>query len=361
MHQHRPVALVGDETVLDDLLRLAAAAGCELQRIADPGELRTCWAAAPLVLLDPEATAVAARSRLSRRRGIVVVAGRKPDTDLLRQAVAIGAEQVVTLPADEGWVIGAFADTVDGPAREAGRVLAVLGARGGAGASVLAAAVAHRALRQQRSALLIDGDPLGGGLDVLLGAEAEDGLRWPELQLTEGRVAAASLHAALPGHAHGDARLTVLSCGRDGPGPDAAAVEAVIESGSRSGELVVCDVPRDIPEAARAAVERADLAVLLVPAEVRACAAARRVAARIRECGTEPVAVVRGPAPGGLPAAQVAQAAGVPLLTAMRAEPNLPAAVESGEFQPRPRGPLAKAADAVLAELIEPRLRLAAS
>ena len=39
----RPLVLCADEHVLDDLLRLAAAAGVEAEVAADPGAARTAW------------------------------------------------------------------------------------------------------------------------------------------------------------------------------------------------------------------------------------------------------------------------------------------------------------------------------
>ena len=48
----------------------------------------------------------------------------------------------------------------------------------GSGASVLATAVAVRAARAGVDVVLVDGCPLGGGLDVVLGAEQESGIRW---------------------------------------------------------------------------------------------------------------------------------------------------------------------------------------
>lgn len=347
----RPVALVGDEPVLDDLLRLAAAAGCELERVPDVAALRGCWARAPLVLLDAAGACAAAPTGLARRSGVVVVCAHQPDAPLWQAAVAIGAERVLALPAAEGWLVSAFADAVEAPSNGTGRVLAVLGGRGGAGASVFAAAVALTELRAGGNTLLVDCDPLGGGSDLLLGAEAEDGLRWPQLRLTGGRVAAASLRAALPGRKSGAAALTVLSCDRAGPGPEPAAVAAVVEAGRRTGDTVVCDLSRELPEPACAALERSDLAVLVIPAEVRAAAAARQVAERAREHGATPHAVVRGPAPGDLVAEDVATAAGVPLLAVMRPEPSLAASLERGQLRPKPRGPLTTGASAVLRAL----------
>jgi secretion/DNA translocation related CpaE-like protein len=351
METKRPLVLAQDETLLDELLRLAAAAGCELQRAPDVAGLRSGWSTAPLVLLDSVGAGRVAGAGLARRPGVLLVCSGEPPPEAWQVAVRAGAEHVLALPPAEELLVNAFADVVEAPAQAIGRVLAVLGGRGGAGASVLAASVAHAVFRGGGRALLVDCDPLGGGLDLVLGAEGDVGLRWPELALSSGRVSVTSLREALPGRQRGGGSLTVLSCDRDGPGPAPEAVAAVVEAGRRAGETVICDLPRHLPEPACAAMDRADLAVLVVPAEVRACAAARRVAERARERGVEPCAVVRGPAPGGLTPDDVAGAAGVPLLNAMRPEPGLARALERGRVPARPRGPLVAAAAAVLSAL----------
>jgi secretion/DNA translocation related CpaE-like protein len=346
----RPLAVLSDEPLLDQVLQLAAVAGCELDRSPDVVDARRRWGEAPLILLDAAAVTACVETNLPRRPGIVVLCAAEPPPDLWPRALAAGAEQVLSLPAGESWLLSAFADATDRPAATEGRVAAVIGGRGGAGASVLAAAVALTALRSG-GALLVDGDPLGGGLDLVLGAEIETGLRWPDLRIHGGRVPASALRSALPGRSSGDARLSVVSCDRDGPGPEPDAMAAVIEAGRRAGDTVVCDLPRHPCPAAGAALDRADLAVLVVPAEVRACASARRVAAAVRERGVRTRALVRGPAPGGLLPEDVARAVGVPLLTAVRPEPNLSAALERGGLRSRTRGPLTTAARAVLAAL----------
>lgn len=354
MSDNRPIAMVGEEPVLDDLLRLAAAAGCELERVPDLTALRGRWGTAPLVVLDTGAATVLADHPLPRRQGVLVACHETPSALAWEQALSIGAEQVLTLPAAEERLVGAFADAVDRPASTAGRVLAVTGGRGGAGASLLTGAVALAALHAKRSSLLVDADPLGGGMDLVLGAESEDGLRWSDLHLSRGRVAVSSLRTALPGRSNGSARLTLLSCDRAGNGPEPEAMAAVVESGRRAGELVLCDVPRAVTETSCVAWERADLAVIVVPAEVRACAAGRTVARRMRDSGAQPWLVVRGPAPGALRADEVAAAVDTPLLVAMRPEPAVDAALERGELRPRARGPLARAAGTVLDALDDP-------
>src|SRR2546421_4099891 len=57
MNTTRPLALIDDAELLDTVLNLAAAAGCELERVPDAESARPRWNSAPLVILDgPGAT-----------------------------------------------------------------------------------------------------------------------------------------------------------------------------------------------------------------------------------------------------------------------------------------------------------------
>lgn len=349
----RGLVMVSDAELLDAILRLAAAAGCELHRVVDAAQARRQWSDTPLVLLDAPAARRCSQAALPRRGNVVVAVRGEPPPEVWRQAVAVGAEHVVSLPDAEAWLVATLAEAAEGT-HHGGSVLAIVGGRGGAGASVLSAAVAITAVRDGDPVLLVDCDPLGGGLDLVLGAEDLGGLRWPEIDVSGGRVPATALHAALPTPAVGrraTAEFGVLSCDRSAHGPSPAAVTSVLDAGRRGGETVVCDLPRYPTEAAVAALGSADLTLLVVPADVRSCAAAARVAAVLAEHAGMVRAVVRGPSPGGVEAKEVARALGLPLLVAMRPEPGLARALERGTAPGHPRGPLAGAARTVLAEL----------
>ena len=60
------------------------------------------------------------------------------------------------------------------------------------------------------TALAVDADPWGGGLDLLLGCADMPGLRWGDLALRGGHVPSDALVAALPGRA---GAVAVLSAG----------------------------------------------------------------------------------------------------------------------------------------------------
>lgn len=327
----RPLLVTADAAVLDAVLQLAAALGTDLHVVPDLDAARPVWGAAPVVLVGAEVVAALSRSGLTTPRSLAVVALAgtadlpSPEPRFVR----------FVLPGDSAGLT-AFLDTAG---RRPARLVSVLGGRGGAGASTFAAALAVTAAGTGTPTMLVDADPYGGGLDLVLGAEQQDGLRWSDLAALHGPVASAVLVDTLP-RAHG---VTLLSYGRGGePGASVAAVEAVLAAGLRAHDLVVADVARH-PDPSREAVLRASvLTLVVVPAEVRAIAATRGVLAHLGGAVPDLRVVVRGPAPSGLDARTVARLLGVPCAGWLRAEPGLTATLERGDPPARHgRGPLA--------------------
>ena len=270
--------------------------------------------------------------------------------------MAVGAERVVFLPDAERWVSDRLADAAEGGG-PAGAVVAVVGGRGGAGATTLACALAVTAARSGSSVLLVDGDPLGGGIDLVFGEEEDGGVRWRDFAATRGRVPSTVLAGALP-RSHG---LSVLSWDRgDTRTVPAEAVESVLGAGRRAHDLVVVDLPRTLDDASRVVLASATTVLLVVPHEVRAAAAASRVAAAVGVLCRDLRLVTRGPSPTGLTGGQVARALGLPLLGDLRPEPGLEAALERGDPPGlRPRSPLARLCGELLDELLPPVRRAA--
>jgi secretion/DNA translocation related CpaE-like protein len=332
----RPLLLAEDPDLLDDLVRLASAGGVEVEVAAEPGAAWQAWASAPLVVASARLGAALRRAQLPRRDNVVLVGQDAADERVWELARELGADHVVFLPAAEPWLADRLAACLgDGPA--AAPLVCVLGGRGGGGASVLAVSLAVTAAGRGRRVVLVDADPLGGGLDVLLGGEDAAGLRWPDLSRTTGRPAAGSLCAALPQVAG----LSLLSWDRGDPVEvPGAAMSAVLAAARRGADLVVADVPRRLDGPAVQALRHSTVALLVVPAEVRACAAAARVVAvTLAHCADLRV-VVRGPAPAGLSSRDVATTLRLPLEGVLRPEPGLSARLERGEPPARGRGPL---------------------
>ncbi len=339
-----------DEGLLDDLLRLCAAAGAEAQVAHGAPADRTgwsrwsaadAWQQAPLVLVGDDCAgastglggAGAGPPGSARRPGLLLVGRDLDDPGVWERGIRIGAEGVVLLPDAENWLTGRIADAAEGVGRPA-LTVGVIGGRGGAGASTLACALALCAARTGRRTVLIDGDPLGGGLDVLLGGERTEGLRWPAFAESRGRVGGAALEESLP-RVHD---LSVLSWDRgDSVTISGDAMKSVLGAARRRGGVVVVDLPRRMDDSVAEVLAQLDLGLLLVPAELRAVAAAHRVASRARMVLRDLRAVVRPPggSPGGgyghgLDERETARLLGLPLVGELPWESGLLEAVNRG-------------------------------
>jgi secretion/DNA translocation related CpaE-like protein len=345
----RPLVITSDAALLDDLVRIAMTAGTEVDVATDAGAGRRRWSSAASVVVGRDAAEGCARARLPRRPGVVLIGDDLDEAGIWQLGVEVGAEHVVFLPDGESWLVEMLAESVE-PVRFAGELVAVIGGRGGAGASTLAASLAVTASRLRRRTLLVDADPLGGGIDLVLGGECDPGVRWPDLGGTHGRVAGSALTGALPRINE----LSVLSWDRsDVLHVPPEAMETVLEAGRRSCELVVADLPRSLDEASRIVLSLASVVLLVVPAEVRAAAAATRVATQLAPLCGDLRLVVRGPSPSGLGADEIAGALGLPLVGFLRAEPGLELALERGEPPARGRrSPLAALCESVIEDLM---------
>jgi secretion/DNA translocation related CpaE-like protein len=144
---------------------------------------------------------------------------------------------------------------------------------------------------------------------------------------------------------------SVLSGTRRGYEVDAGPVEAVVDAGRRGGVTAVCDLPRRLTDATQTALDTADLVILVSPCDVRSCAATATIAPVLATINPNLGLVVRGPSPGGLQAAEVANISGLPLLASMRAQPRLAEQLEHGGLRLRRQSALAAAARRVLGVL----------
>ncbi|HEY3557682.1 MAG TPA: septum site-determining protein Ssd [Kribbella sp.] len=337
-----------DEALLDDLLRLAAAASVTPHVEADLRGLRRNWHAGSLVVVGRDLAEPLARVQPPPRQGVVVVGSAADGDDLYRSAFDIGADVVCRLPDDEPLLAGKIADALDGSTRAA-VTLAFVGGCGGAGSTTLAAAVAVLGNRRGFRTMLIDGDPLGGGIELALGIERDPGDRWPKLLNASGRVGAAALRSALPSVdglavlSWDQSDVTVLP-------PD--TMSSVIGAAQRSADLVVLDLPRRADPAVEEGFIRSTATLLVVPCDVRSVAAAKRLAGPLRSVAGDVRVVARASRPG-LAATDVASHLSLPLATKLGIDPQVPTAMDEGRFAPRRRSPLIRAAANIL-DLFDP-------
>jgi len=213
-------------------------------------------------------------------------------------------------------------------------IIGVVGGSGGVGASVLTAAIAVRGAQAGLRPACLDGDRLGGGLDVTLGIEQESGVRWPDLAGARGRIDGPELLRRLP-TVDGVAVLS-FDRARD-VRLTAEIVHEVLDSLRVAADLIVIDLPRPDHEVFGALAPSVDSMVLL--AGIRAC--------------PDVWLCLRTSGKGSHFADTVAGALDLPLLAMVREEPSLAADLLHG-IPPgtSDKGALAAAADIVLARCL---------
>ncbi len=334
-----PVLLVTSSTALHDaVLPLCAAAGVEARVCAEPALALASWGHADLVLVGVD-DAPAAAALAPPRRPDVHVVGMAPGDSVFRAAVELGAASVIDLPGAAEWLVDTLADV--GERASPGRTIGVVGGCGGAGATTLACALAQwHAVRAPT--LLVDADPLGPGLDRLLGMEAVPGVRWEGLVDTAGRLGARALRESVPRREH----LGVLTWSGLRRRLDVATARRILPSAIRGHDLVVLDLPRQGGAALAELVNRCDDLLVVTPATVPGLAATARLVADLRLDGRAGL-VVR---PGGVGDADAERVAGLPVVAALADQRGLAASVDRGSGTLTGRGPLVRAVRDLLAD-----------
>ncbi|MDX3005657.1 CpaE-like family protein [Kribbella solani] len=332
-----------NDDLLEDLLRLTAAASVTPLVEPDLLGLRRSWHTCNLVVVGSDLAEPLARVQPAHRPGVVVVGSAFDGDELYRRAFDVGADVVCRLPDDEALLAGKISDALDGSTRTA-VTLAFVGGCGGAGATTLAAAVAVLGSRRGFRTMLIDGDPLGGGIELALGIENTPGDRWPKLLNASGRISAAALRSALPSVDD----LAVLSWDQsDVTVLPPETMTSVIGAAQRSNDLVVLDLPRRPDPTAEEGFIRATATLLVVPCDVRSTAAAKRLSGPLRAVAAD-LRLVARQSRQTLSAADVATHLSLPLATKLGTDRALPLAMDQGHFTPHPRSPLTQAASTLL-------------
>jgi secretion/DNA translocation related CpaE-like protein len=226
-----------------------------------------------------------------------------------------------------------------------GRVLGVLGASGGVGASVLALAVAEVAALEGPS-LLVDLDPWGLPAGVLGGVVPDAGteaVTWADLAELEGRVGARALRESLPAR-DGLRVLGWSPTTAPAGGPSDRVVREVLAAARGGHRWVVLDVPRS--DSTRELLAGCDAVVVVAAQTLAGTAGAARVAGLV-PAGV-PAGVVVRTGRGAL-AEDLATLAGLPLWGRLRAQRGLDEHLAAGLGTVRSsRAPCARAARDVL-------------
>lgn len=297
-----------DPSLIDAVSATALTLGTTPVVAHDRGELRSLWPGAGVRLVGVD---MADRvSDLARDGGDTWVVGQA-DAALLAASARLRAP-ALALPDASTQLAEAL--TRQRAPQPSARIVAVVGGSGGVGVSSLTVALSLVAAKRGARVTALELTDCGGGLDLLLGLETAQGVRWSDVANASGELG--SLHRELVSGQD----ISLLSLGREGKParPSRAALDAVLRSLGRSQDLVLVDAGegRHLGWVAEAQP------VLVVAAHVRGVAAARMVAQQHEPSGAQ-VVVRTGPG-ATLPPQAVADALGLPLIATLRHDRAVP-------------------------------------
>lgn len=377
----RIVLLTQVQSLIDHCTALADGVGVPLD-VRSP--VSGGWQDSVLVLVGEDVTHIPPTGSVPT----VLVGAEGAGDDVWVAAAKLGVDNVVILPAGAEWLTQRMIHAVEPPDLPA-PTLGVVGGSGGAGASVLASALARCAADSGINTILVDADPLGGGLDVVLGCENTDGLRWPALAASRGRLRPSTLVQALPR----DGNLSILSWDRGAVETQQSALtqpglnqppltqpaliqpthtqahqqtqaaetsvgelaegvfDAVISAAQQAFDLVIIDLPRHAPVQWAASCHHI---TVVTPARVRAAVAAAAVATRLRTVHSSVNIAVRVSGRAGLDPGLLASTVELDLAGSYRDDTHLAEQLDRGEGLTGKKTHVAKFAHELLGQVMHP-------
>ncbi|WP_163559624.1 AAA family ATPase [Halomonas sp. NO4] len=217
-----------------------------------------------------EAELTALCERPASERPPLLVVGPKGNVELIRLAMRAGARDFFSPPIDDSEIIQFLRelsrDRLEDPGHEA-RTTAVINAKGGSGASLVAANLAHRLTRQERSTVLVDMDVQFGSLPLYFNLVPDHGL--VRALESADSLDALALEAYLQRHGSGLALLA------SSPGDHLSLgevpenrVEQLLQVLASANDEVVIDLPRWLNGATACVLERADRVLMVMQQSV---------------------------------------------------------------------------------------------
>lgn len=251
---------------------------------------------------------------------VVILASDGACAKTWQLAVQLDAKHVEVLPTATNWLI----EHLVPPVHTRAQVVSITPVVGGAGASTLACALAGHYAAQGLKVALVDADPRAGGLDVVMGCEQAEGMRWVDILSLEGSVAAPELFESLIIRKG----IHLIAPRRGQFDVDGTQIITTIDALASACDVVVIDTPRLSDELAPQLIAASDEALLVTPTTVQASSLLTALKWQLPDerCGL----VVRQIPGSGLTAVGVAQAVELPLRATLPTDARIVEQVEQG-------------------------------
>jgi len=296
------LATVADDVTREAVRQAAAQFGWPASRVRDGGVAAACEiladAAAPAVLLvdiadaeDPLA-AMDALAEVCEPHTRVLAIGRINDVALYRRLMQMGVSDYLVKPVSAEALTEALHRAVrreepaePAPARPA-RTIAVIGARGGAGATSVAVSLAWSLAHERRQrTVLLDLDMQFGAAALSLDLEPGRGLR--EILANPERIDGLLIGSAM---IHQSETLRIL--GAEEPLEEdihvgAAGLQSLLGVLGEGCEAVVVDLPRRADRLTREVLARADAVVVVTDLTLAGMRDSQRLVALLKGLGAK--------------------------------------------------------------------------
>jgi pilus assembly protein CpaE len=219
-------------------------------------------------------------------RPATIIIGPADDVGCMKMAMKAGVTDYIEQPLSEDELLAAVerlaGQTRSNPRHPEGQMMAVVSAKGGSGASFLAANLAHvMASAEMRRVALIDLDLQFGSLAQYLDLEPEHGFM-PALDMAE-HLDETAANAYMAKHSSGLSLLSPLEdeiiLSRDVPLEHFGRLLDLLK---KAYDRIVIDLPRQIDELSAEVYERSDRILLVTQQEIASVRDARRLSTLIR-------------------------------------------------------------------------------
>jgi pilus assembly protein CpaE len=231
----------------------------------------------PVIVACPH-TVTQAPDRAAAPTSTLLVVTGDMTVRVLRDAIRVGAQGVFEWPTDRADLVAtveAFGSVVAAPTTDRGMVVAIAGARGGAGATFVASHLAATFVARGRPTVLVDADPRHADLTVAMGIPPEEDVRSvQDLVPVIGELSPEHVEDALYRHARGFAVL--LGPREAGSDVGVGLYRGVIALLSFDYDPVVLHVSRAEESSTRAVTDLADAIVLVTTLDLLSLYGAKR-------------------------------------------------------------------------------------
>ena len=289
-------------------------------------------------------------------RSVLLAVETYESVHTLRRAIRAGARGFYLWPADRDELAGAAARMLSPQlATDAKRalVVAVYGARGGAGATFLATHLASAFRRRAKECVLIDLDMDFADLTAALAAPADVRTVADTLPLVD-ELTEHHLDEILWKHPDGFRVLLAPGEPEVAVGIRASDCRAAITTAMTMTDVVVLHVPRTLHDMARMAFDLSDRVLVVLSLDVLSFRDAKRAMAAVADTGTVGrfELVVNRVSRAGITVKDVARVFGRPPFAVIARDAGVCAAQDRGRLLPR-RGRAGRALDRLAGRLLE--------